>query len=264
MPHSWGYTVANGPHTWANKFEEAGGIRQSPIHIETHEASLDPSLSADLLRWVYPNQTDSLHNTGHGWKVNVDGEGSVLEGGPLRDTYQLEQYHCHWGEHGLVGSEHVVDGNSYAAEIHFVHWNTKYGSMNEAVKHGDGLAVLGVFLKEGKENPDLKSLTKAISGIKFKHQTVEFKEDVPTKLIPENHAYWTYLGSLTTPPCSECVVWIVFKDPIEISHEQLEAFRALKCKDEDGCCGNDDEDCIRTNFRPTLPKGDRCLKASYS
>ena len=98
-------------------------------------------------------------------------EVSSLEGGPLKNKYVLEQFHCHWGPEDSVGSEHLVDGKSYAAEvkigleqllspstqlltvlffttqIHYVHWNTKYGGFNEALKYGDGLAVLGVFLK---------------------------------------------------------------------------------------------------------------------
>jgi carbonic anhydrase len=100
----------------------------------------------------------------------VPAEESSLEGGPLKNKYVLEQFHCHWGPEDSVGSEHLVDGKSYAAEvntigtalifkyaiansslfntqIHYVHWNTKYGGFNEALKYGDGLAVLGVFLK---------------------------------------------------------------------------------------------------------------------
>jgi len=98
-------------------FEAAGGNRQSPINIQSNEVAPDPKLSSNPLRWSYPVQSSSIVNTGHGWKVNVEGEGSVLEGGPLKDKYQLAQYHCHWGEHDLVGSEHLVDDQPYAAEV---------------------------------------------------------------------------------------------------------------------------------------------------
>lgn len=80
---------------------------------------------------------------------DVNGEGSALSGGPLlNDIFQLEQFHCHWGCSDGKGSEHTVDGVSYSGELHLVHWNqTKYPSFDEAAKHHDGLAVLGVFLK---------------------------------------------------------------------------------------------------------------------
>jgi len=257
---SWGYGAEDGPHTWAKLFEAAGGNRQSPINIQSNEVAPDPKLSSNPLRWSYPVQSSSIVNTGHGWKVNVEGEGSVLEGGPLKDKYQLAQYHCHWGEHDLVGSEHLVDDQPYAAEIHFVHWNTKYGDIGEALKHGDGLAVLGVFFKVGKENPELNSLISTIPSISHKEKKCDFKQPIPTRLLPESHCYWTYLGSLTTPPCNECVIWIVFKEQIELSHEQLECFRTLSATNEE----NENEELIKNNFRPCLPRGDRPVKVSYS
>ena len=108
---------------------------------------MDPRLNIKRLTWNYPKETTELLNTGYCWKAHVPTEGATLSGGPLSHEYQLAQYHCHWGENDQIGSEHVVDGQAYGAEIHFVNWNTKYGCFNEALKYGDGLAVLGVFLK---------------------------------------------------------------------------------------------------------------------
>lgn len=88
-------------------------------------------------------------NSGYGWRVDVNGNGSELVGGPLKDdVYVLEQFHCHWGCSDNSGSEHTVDGESYAGELHMVHWNkSKYATFGEAAGHPDGLAVTGVFLK---------------------------------------------------------------------------------------------------------------------
>lgn len=69
------------------------------------------------MQWHYNDKTIDVTNTGYGWKAHVKGEGSCLHGGPLSDKYQLEQYHCHWGANNDVGSEHLVDGLSYAAEV---------------------------------------------------------------------------------------------------------------------------------------------------
>ena len=113
--------------------------------------------SSDLkekpLKWSYvPENTKSLVNPGYCWRVDVNGKGSELCGGPLHDdTYVLEQFHCHWGCSDSKGSEHTVDGESFAGELHLVHWNhTKYRTFAEAAGQPDGLAVLGVFLKVSK------------------------------------------------------------------------------------------------------------------
>lgn len=106
-----------GPHTWAENFEEARGPRQSPINISTNEVTLDPRLSSKQLTWSWPNKTIDVTNTGYGWKAHVHGEETSLQGGPLKDTYQLEQYHMHWGPDHSSGSEHLVDGQSYAGEV---------------------------------------------------------------------------------------------------------------------------------------------------
>lgn len=81
--------------------------------------------------------------------MDVNGTGSELIGGPLgNDVFKLEQFHCHWGSCNEIGSEHTVDGTSYAGELHLVHWNTtKYKTFGEAASAPDGLAVLGVFLQ---------------------------------------------------------------------------------------------------------------------
>jgi len=250
-----------GPQTWAEKYQLAAGHRQSPIDIVTKDVRSDPALWRRPLKWHYPKRTTEVVNTGYCWKAHVPAEESSLEGGPLKNKYVLEQFHCHWGPEDSVGSEHLVDGKSYAAEIHYVHWNTKYGGFNEALKYGDGLAVLGVFLKVGKENPELGKLVKLLSKVQYKDEATSFREVLdPAALLPTRGAYYTYPGSLTTPPCNECVIWIVFQDPIEVSPEQLKAMRSLDSADKD-CCNEQTK--IVNNYRPPLPCGERRVKLGY-
>lgn len=89
----------------------------------------------------------------------------------------------------------------------------------------------------------------------------------PANLLPATKAYWTYLGSLTTPPCTESVTWILFKEPIEVSHEQLEHFREMRCYDAREECPCDDSlhktfeyGKVINNYRPPLELGSRELR----
>lgn len=83
----------------------------------------------------------------------------------------------------------------------------------------------------------------------------------PAKLLPDNPAFWTYLGSLTTPPFSESVIWMVFKNPQQVSLKQLEQMRNLRCYDVNEECPCDEMmGKVINNFRPTLPLGTRELR----
>lgn len=82
----------------------------------------------------------------------------------------------------------------------------------------------------------------------------------PNKLLPNNPAYWTYFGSLTTPPFSESVIWLVFKEPVEVSKKQLELMRNLRCYDVNEPCPCDGNGKVINNYRPTLPLGNRELR----
>lgn len=131
----------------------ASGHRQSPVNISREHTTRGSTLKKPLTTKYVAGNTKSLSNSGYCWRVDVNGEGSALSGGPLNDdVFQLEQFHCHWGCSDGKGSEHTVDGTTYSGELHLVHWNaTKYASFKEAAEHPDGLAVLGVFLKVSSE-----------------------------------------------------------------------------------------------------------------
>lgn len=241
----------------------ANGPRQSPIDIVTGSCALDDNLKSNALRFEYTGKVKTIVNTGAGWKVNAVGDGTVLQGGPLSDKYKLEQFHCHWGPDSSVGSEHTVDGNSFPAEIHFVHWNCdKYSSFEEAVDKEDGLAVLGIFFKVGTKHSELNKIVELLTKIPFKGETVPVGQDLdPVSFIPANQCFWTYPGSLTTPPCLESVTWIVFRDPVEVSEEQLEAFRQLcSYKKEDAQPQDEFQGKILANYRPPLGLGNRKVR----
>ncbi|KAH3803402.1 carbonic anhydrase-like [Dreissena polymorpha] len=254
----WGYTEENGPYTWYKHFPIArSGIRQSPINIDSFEAEYDDALTDIHLEVSYQAEDDvTLKNNGHNLQCQITQLG-YLTGGPLgNQQFRLEQFHLHWGSHDTRGSEHTIDGEQFAAELHLVHWNTKYDSFAEAVDKSDGLAVLGVMIKSGIENPFFSVVSDNLGGLIQAHSedTIPSSLD-PTDLLPGDiSAYWTYEGSLTTPPLFESVQWIVFKEPVEFSHSQLDALRSLI--DSDG-------NAMQDNFRPPQPINGRQVRASF-
>jgi len=258
----WGYASHNGPEKWGEQYPIANGAQQSPIDINVDSDAVSP-LEVDPLTWNYvPQSGKFLKNNGHSWVVEMQDEEPSLSGGPLKgDIFKLEQFHCHWGDSDDVGSEHTINGRHFSAELHLVHWNTKYSSFSEAVDHPDGIAVLGIFFKVGDEHKELSKLTSKFDSIEFKSQSVPIEDELDAaNFIPDSKDYFTYQGSLTTPPCAECVTWIVFAEPVEISEDQLNTMRTLKsyCP-EDGCPCDEFSGVMKKNFRPTLPLGQRVI-----
>uniref|UniRef100_A0AAV2JQP1 Carbonic anhydrase n=1 Tax=Knipowitschia caucasica TaxID=637954 RepID=A0AAV2JQP1_KNICA len=223
MSHGgWGYGADNGPDSWQQNFPVANGPRQSPIDLSLKVSVFDPSLKPLKLQYE-PRDSASITNNGHSFQVDFsdDTDSSVLRGGPVSEVHRLRQFHCHWGGSDDRGSEHTVNGCSFPCELHLVHWNTKYPSFAEAVKQPDGLAVVGVFLKIGAANPNLQRLLDSFGSIKNKGQQSVFSDFDPRSLLPPSLEFWTYEGSLTTPPLLECVTWIVLKQPISVSPAQV-------------------------------------------
>lgn len=260
---SWGYASNNGPRTWHTIAPAANGRRQSPIDICAKEAEFDASLIRRELWTTYvPANAHTLINLGHSIQIRIDGRGSVLEGGPLHHKYQVVQFHFHWGHHGHAGSEHRVNGHAYDAELHIVHCNKEYATIEDAMHSADGLCVLAVFLQVGQDNANLTPIIDLLSQIPYKDDETSIPGGFdPSSLLPEDRSrYWTYPGSLTTPPCSECVTWIVFKDPIDISEDQLARFHQLL-----STSGADmqHQAHLTDNYRPIQPLHDRTVRASF-
>lgn len=184
---------------------------------------------------------------------------SVIEGGPLEHNYRLKQFHFHWGAIDAWGSEHTVDNKCYPAELHLVHWNAvKFETFEDAALEENGLAVIGVFLKLGKHHKELQKLVDTLPSIKHKDTLVEFGSFDPSCLMPACPDYWTYSGSLTTPPLSESVTWIIKKQPVEVDHDQLEQFRTLLVTSE-----GEKEKRMVDNFRPLQPLMNRTVRSSF-
>jgi carbonic anhydrase len=141
-----------------------------------------------------------------------------------------------------------------------VHWNSSnYANCGEAAGHPDGLAVLGILLKVGAMNPEFQKIVDLIPNIPHCGEKAALRKTIdPTKMLPKTFSYWTYPGSLTTPPCTESVTWILFKEPVEVSEDQLAAFRRMRYYKRGKERPSDEFDgLIINNYRPPLPLGNR-------
>lgn len=259
----WGYCKANGPSVWPAMFPVAGGSKQSPIDIKKTGCHTD--LGLNRISVSYSNiRISELSNNGYSWKAQVGSGSSSLRGGPLgADEYVLEQFHPHWGKTNEHGSEHTIDGACYPAELHLVHWNkSKFSSFAEAAAAEGGLAVLGIFLAVGNEHPEMNKVCSLLPFISHKGQAITMPDVVhPEAFLPKNRSYWTYSGSLTTPPCYESVTWIVFEQPIQVSESQLDAFRALKSYHPCESCPEDElAGSLVENYRPPCALCDRVVR----
>ncbi|KAG8437421.1 hypothetical protein GDO86_008209 [Hymenochirus boettgeri] len=260
--HCWGYGDEDGPSEWHRYYPIAYGNRQSPIDIISSQAVYNASLNPLVVSYDHCTSIN-LSNNGHSVMVEFDDndDKTVISGGPLDGSYRLKQFHFHWGTQQNSGSEHTVDGKSFPCELHLVHWNAKaYSSFGEAASASDGLVVIGVFLETGGNHPGLNRLTDALYMVKFKGTRAQFDNFNPKCLLPSNLEYWTYPGSLTTPPLNESVTWIVLKEPIKVSDKQMGKFRnTLLFSGEE----EDQRVHMVNNFRPPQPLNGRTVQASF-
>jgi len=238
---------------WSKQFPCGCGSRQSPIDIKISDCQKESF--APLLFNTDETDLESLSNGGMGVKYQCKGK-SELRGGPLLkgDTYVLEQFHFHWGASDKVGSEHLLNGEAYPAELHCVYYNKKYGNFVSALSHGDGLCVVGVFIKvQDAENKNYQPVIEMLSDVKYPDSTTKFngKFNIEGMMPADKQHFSHYEGSLTTPPLSESVMWINLLDEVGISLQQLEAFRSLM---------NPAGQHLVDNYRPVQPIHNRTVK----
>uniref|UniRef100_H0WDY3 Carbonic anhydrase n=1 Tax=Cavia porcellus TaxID=10141 RepID=H0WDY3_CAVPO len=245
---------------WTGRVSVPRGTRQSPINIQRRDSIYDPRLPP--LKVAYTAAScQCLRNTGYLCQVDFDeaAEGSGISGGPLESHYRLKQFHFHWGSTDTQGSEHTVDHRAFAAELHLVHWDaTRYPRYQEAVLGERGLAVTAVFLKPGAPHQALQQLVDVLPKIKHKDAQVALGPFDPSCLLPVCRDYWTYAGSLTTPPLAESVTWIIYQKPIEVAPSQLAAFRTLLFS-----AVGEEEVAMVDNFRGLQPLMNREVRASF-
>ena len=200
---TWSYEGETGPSNWHTLHPEYAacgeGEKQSPINIDVSTVELNNDLDTPDI--TYQSTSFSLENNGHTVQLtDQTGENSMALQG---EEYTLQQLHFH------IPSENSLNGDQFDMEGHLVH-------QNEAGE----LAVLAFLIEEGKNN---SVLAKAFSSIPSEHSKEELKLELDS-LLPQEMSTFRYSGSLTTPPCSEGVRWVVLEEPIQLSEQQIGAF----------------------------------------
>ncbi|KAM6033895.1 carbonic anhydrase 9 isoform 2-T2 [Chlamydotis macqueenii] len=208
---------------WDEVYQDCGGHVQSPINIDTATTIFSPQLRPIQLSGYSLPANEKLRLVNNGHTVQLDLPASLAITGGFAQQYRAVQLHLHWGSMSGPGSEHTVNGRRFAAEIHVVHYNTKYDSFKEAMVYPDGLAVLGAFLEVGTvENPYYQQILEHLYQIKREGKEALVPGFNIAGLLPANlKLYFHYNGSLTTPPCYQTVKWTIFNQTMLLSQDQM-------------------------------------------
>jgi carbonic anhydrase len=218
----WGYDGDQGPSHWGELSPEfalcESGHHQSPIDIRNPKKADLPALQVD-----YKPSPLHIIDNGHTIMINY-APGSYIQVGDKR--YQLKQFHFH------RPSEEQINGKAYEMSLHLVH----------ADEQGN-LAVVAVLLKRGSDNPLVHELWTDLPKEKEHEEQLDNVQINVKALLPSNLGYYTFPGSLTTPPCTENVTWFVLEQPVTVSDTEIQQFEKL----------------YRHNARPTEPLYDRVV-----
>jgi carbonic anhydrase len=223
----WRYEGENGPQFWAKIAPEnslcSTGKTQSPIHIQDEHTM---TLRMDPLQFDYRPSAGTMINNGHTLQFNLSTDNYFIV---RNQRYRLIQFHFHHP------AEERINHKGFELVAHFVHKNDQ-----------GQLAVVAVLFDPGTENPSLEKLW---ANMPFNEQDkVIIQEPIInlTQLLPKEQQYYQFIGSLTTPPCSENILWTVLKHPITASKKQLDIFSKI----------------FPLNARPIQPTNNRIIKQS--
>ncbi|CAF0787628.1 unnamed protein product [Didymodactylos carnosus] len=243
----WNY---DHPSKWPKHFPAAGGLCQSPIDIKPHK-----TVAQSYSQFVFSPKyyTDgvlfTLTNNGHQVAVTLtESTGKQnhtdlsFTGGGLTGTFHFVNFHLHWGKNDRHGSEHEIDGKTFPAEAHFVHRNYET----------DQVAVFAFFFtiagQSKNENTEWKKYTDVASQLIKINDTANCTFNLNHLMQTDSRQFFRYMGSLTTPPCTEGIIWTIFSSEIPIKEESLNLLR---------------DNVMRKVYRPVQPINDRIVFRNY-
>lgn len=223
----WEHTGPAGPANWGNlsmAYQACGnGKNQSPIHIDPQEVI---SLALEPLSLEYGELMGNLVNTGHAIQLDVSGYNNLKSRGRSYSLQSVQFKHP---------AEEVINGQGYPMSMQWLHKD-----------FAGNLLMLSVLVEVGAENPAVNLLWSRLPFLRNERNPIQSNRISLKNLLPAQLGYYTYTGSLTQPPCTEGVLWVVLKQPITLSAQQVATLAKL----------------YPMNARPVQPGNGRLIQAS--
>ncbi|KAJ0023404.1 hypothetical protein NQD34_003303, partial [Periophthalmus magnuspinnatus] len=250
---------------WAGAYPECRERNQSPINIVDQEAKVSieyQELTLEGFSAESSNKT-SMKNTGKTVAIMLKDD-YFVRGAGLPGRFKAEKVEFHWGpSNGSEGSEHSINGHRFPVEMQIYMYNSDdFDSLTAALREKRIIAAMAVFFQVGaKDNPAVEPIIHGLKGVVHHEKETFLEPFVLKELLPSSlGSYYRYTGSLTTPPCSKVVEWIIFSRPIYVSYKQLEAFYSIFTTEQQDHVKS--VEYLRSNFRPIQSLDNRVIYKS--
>uniref|UniRef100_A0A673GEE2 protein-tyrosine-phosphatase n=1 Tax=Sinocyclocheilus rhinocerous TaxID=307959 RepID=A0A673GEE2_9TELE len=254
------FTGTFGPRRWASAYPECGERNQSPVDIpdlDTQVSQECQELTLDGFETKSSNRT-TMKNTGKTVSIVLKND-YFVRGAGLPGRFKAEKVEFHWGStSGSAGSEHSINGKKFPVEMQIYFYNSDdFDSLSTAIKERRIIAAMAVFFQVAKkDNIAAEPIITGLKRVVHHEKETNLGPFILRDLLPSSlGSYYRYIGSLTTPPCSKVVEWIIFSRPVYLSYHQLEAFYSIFTTEQQDHVKS--VDYLRNNHRPTQDLGSR-------